>query len=830
MASPYLINKYYASFRGLDVRSNDLTRGTQNASEMLNAAYTKTGAIVKRGGSHVKTPSTGGGGLTTWQDINLTSGATSNKLVAIDDNLSVLRTGSINVTYSGLDLAYAIIYLDKTDGIFYLDVFEDSDLVLHFNMGMGIEESTPVTISDASAAINALTNFSTTLTGDGTVPAAFLDIEEGLELSTATALNFNYWEQANSPATNPLSAFWAKRNQLDFELASTTILNNVLYVSTYWNELHKYDGQTFYRAGMPAAPTPSAADAGAGNITNTATRYIMTYIQKDNKNNIVEGIESAPSGALNLTNRQTDVTVTNILASTGFNTGCAIVDGAQVTTNTITVDDGSGGPHTLKVGDTAYFYDSVSSAYTERLVTAITGTSITVAGAAVTIADNNVISNNLRIALYRNQAAGTTYSLVAEIPNNSFTATQVYDDNLADSSLGAEYIPPIKPHGLPPRAKYSTSFRSQLILTGKVDSPNEVFYSDIDSPEFYPSGDNAFIVDTEFGDIVTGISGNNQSLFVFKQRSIHQVSGDLAQDVFRVDRVNAGEIGCVAHHTIKEVEGVLFFLSDDGVYAIASNEIAPKEISVNIEPKFQSTTTNFNSKQAVAINWLEKDKYILFMPEVEVEDGSTVANTGSRTFVFDYFHGAWLEWDSLNMLGGVAVLEGVLWFTERREATEPNDAVFHSRILKQTGNPQDFADHTETINFVYKTHWEALNEPSIFKKFLRLKVFSLDPLPDNFSAAGFHLTVEGENSYIPNPVFTVEQDFTSGLDTIGWGIGEWGTEPWGSSRVQELVSKLGNTKSRSLRLNFKNEELLESVYISGWELEVATPYKVKIKE
>jgi hypothetical protein len=108
----------------------------------------------------------------------------------------------------------------------------------------------------------------------------------------------------------------------------------------------------------------------------------------------------------------------------------------QVSVSTITVDDGSGGSHTMKVGQTAYFYDSVSASFVTREITAVAATTITIAGAAVTVADNAVISNNLRIMILRTVSTGTIYKFVAEIPNNSFSATQVYTDATADASLG----------------------------------------------------------------------------------------------------------------------------------------------------------------------------------------------------------------------------------------------------------------------------------------------------------------------------------------------------------------------------------------------------------
>ena len=179
MASSYLINKYYSSFKGLDVRSNDLVRPSSYASEILNASYTKTGAIVKRNGSQIKATNVGGGGLTTWQDVNLTTGDIKEKLITIDNSLHVLKDGYISITYSGSLIAYCIFYLNKTNNEFYFDLYEDSALVGSFPLGTGVDEISPITISDLTTSINSITDFSATAIGDTAVPAAYLDIQEG---------------------------------------------------------------------------------------------------------------------------------------------------------------------------------------------------------------------------------------------------------------------------------------------------------------------------------------------------------------------------------------------------------------------------------------------------------------------------------------------------------------------------------------------------------------------------------------------------------------------------------------------------------------------------
>ena len=85
------------------------------------------------------------------------------------------------------------------------------------------------------------------------------------------------------------------------------------------------------------------------------------------------------------------------------------------------------------------------------------------------------------------------------------------------------------------------------------------------------------------------------------------------------------------------------------------------EVSDLIENKFTAFDQPFNFTKATAINWLDEDKYLLFMPS----ETSDYADSESRIFVFDTFRKAWLEWDSMNAMGGFAIANSNLYFTSR---------------------------------------------------------------------------------------------------------------------------------------------------------------------
>lgn len=822
MSAPNVLAKNFGNFKGLDTRSSDLERPDGYCSDMLNALVNKAGVLSKKKGYQQKSLSSAGRGMSVFANLDLDTNLITEEIVAVGTTLYKKQENSLIVTYTGAAVAYMSILFVDTEYVCSITV--DQTEVLNFSLGTGRDEASPVTITILSAAIDALADFTSSVSGTASVPAAYLDAQEYILLSPAVAesLTAHSFVAVNSPQATMFTNTQAHINDNDFINASMVNAQNVMYIGTGYDDLMKYDGQNLYKAGMPTGVAATiSATADVTTINNSALKYLVVYYQKDAKGNIVEGIASAASNALNISNDGISVVLTNILAASTFNTNCAQVDGAQVSVNTITVD----ASHTLKVGDTAYFYDSVSSAYVEREVTAIAATTVTIAGAAVTVADNAIISNNLRISLYRNVSAGTTYSLVTELPNNSFTANQTYVDLIPDASLGAEYIVPIKPHGLPPRGRFLNYYRSQLFI---ADNLNTVNYSDIDSPEYFPPGDNGFDVYTNRGDTITGLGSLPNLFFVFKGKSIHAASGDFAEDSFRRDQVNKGEIGCVAHHTIQEVNGSLFFLSEKGVFSISDSAVLT-EVSKDIEPEFTKPGLLYNKKKAVALNWLFQDLYLVMVPtEASTAGAFYLDSENSKVFAYDYSNPRWYTWDNINALGGMVLYENVCWFNERRYSTVSGTVMAGIYRFNNTGTYLDYIDHDAAINFSYSTLWEAGGQPSLYKKFLRLKMYSLDGDYRDGEIIPFSVDVAFQFNYIPNDIGTTNLDFTGG--GFGYGDDAYSDDAYGSSNLLEVVKRCPATKCRSFRMIFTNNELLENILISGYELELAVPFQNYVKE
>jgi len=841
-----ILRKRYENFFGVDLKSTDLVRPEQFASGMMNAQYRKSGSIEKRKGYQGHAASEGGHGLFVYNRVNPTSNAEEPETLSISNKLHKLLESTLTVTYTGSDpTALISVFYDTSNDEFRCQILEGASTVLDQSLGIGFDEASPVTIGTLQTNVNALTNFTASVTGATTTPAAFIKVVRNHDL-TAEAYDgiASYWSDVNKTVTAPFAGSETNKNSLDFENVSATQINNVIYFANGYDEVQKYDGQTIYRAGLTAPPSVIVSLVGSGSITGSNYLHKAQFIQKDAVGNIIEGnLTTSASGPLTAAGDDFLVTIGALAQSSGFNTNCALATSNQVGVTTIAVDDGSGGDHSLQVGDTAYFLDRSTSAYVEREVTARTTTTIDIAGAAVDVNNNDAISNNLRIGIYRNKtsasATPTVFFLVAEVPNDSYTASVQFTDALPDASLGAQLIEPVVDRSPPQKGKYISQFRNQMVTAGNQSAQTTVYYSDVDSPEYFPAGSNSFNIDTVAGDIITGISPNNEVFAVFKTKSIHIVSGNIADGTIRIDQLTS-DIGCAAHATIQELRGSLIFLSDRGPYIMTGGQIPAPAGGNRIEPVFDASglaeevkvllfstqiltdAHTFRLKRSVAVNDRDNERYILYVPTETVTSTNRHANANSKIFVLDYNRDAFLIWTNMNMAGGVAVNGDEFYFSERRYSTFNSsvDHILYRRL--NIGDAFDYQDNNIAVDFSYDSQWETLGEPSVLKKMLRLRFFGLEELANN----DLVVTVKEEHNYVRD---VTQGEFTLTFSASGYGVAAYSTSQYGNPLEATLKHKLSHGRVRSHRLRFSNNREQENVILTGWEVEAAPTHRLGYK-
>ena len=781
-------------FKGLDKRTSDIMRSREYATDMKNAAYRVSGAINKRKGYHSHVLDTQGSyGMITYKNVNTSTGAITDEVLKVDSDLSKLTEVNLDLDYAGAESIWYSVILDSDTGTFKFKVTLDtSGEIANIELGTGLGHADDKTLAQLKTSVDAITDL--TLTVPGTVPskpAALLDIVLSEPLLSGGATNnitYRYWAtiaKGDTGLANDFNGYLRATGNLDdTELNNATFaqLNNVLYIANGYDDLMKYDGTRIYKAGLPQPVSCAGAGDGTGTGTPDGTYYYkIVYEYTDAKGNIITSV-AKDSAAVTVSTEDVNVTYPNLQ---------------------------SGG--------------------------------------------RDLASSDLKIKIYRNKASAGTgglFYLLTTIANNTGAATSIYLDNNADSSLSAFATFPtvIKRQDPPPKGKFITTFRDCLVITGQPTNVNNIQYSlpknaatgEIGS-EYFPDDDNGAIVDSSFGDKITAIAPLRDALYIFHKSSIHILTGDIAEPEgipYRIDLLTTeGGIGCEAHHTIQELRGELLFLSNNGIYGInTSNNL--REVSKLIKPLFATidvtrARTNLKKRRATAFNWVSENVYIVHVPTESADDGAGTANLATCTTsdsiiaVYDYTKDAWLQWDALDFSGGVTLFNEKIYFNDRSLDTS-NDIRAVLSSMSVTDTTYDYSDHASAITFEYDTNWESLQEPTVPKKYLRLKVYAMDT-DGTFETPGFSLNATLQKDYNFADLGTISMDFGSSSGG-GWGIIPWGTSTWGSASHRFIKSKLPTGKSRSLKVRYANNTINENVLITNYELEIAAPFRVEIKE
>ena len=728
-------------------------------------------------------------------------------------------TGAYTVTFSGVTGAVTATYL--------------STLQVQFSqcMGKGYDVSFPYLISSLIPQIQDIPGVSVTTTGSIAQPGAFIEIQQETNIPSgkSVTLTWSYWVSANRTLPSTFAGLAARLTFPDFRIATFAPYEEELYIATGFDPIMKYDGQTIYKAGMPVGSAPGIAQGAGGNVEVGIHNWYITYEQVDHTGRIVEGVLSPATTFDVLTNPSTmSVTVNNLVQGSGWNTNSAVTNGSQVAVNTILVDF----PHTLKVGDFAFFIDS-SGVEQTRNVTAVTAFSITVDGAPVSIDDDMPISNNLKINIWRTLVGLTTPELVRTVPNNSYAATNVWIDNIADANLGRNYITPIRAPNPPPQVGVVLTFNNQIVYTEDHADDDFVYYSEPGFPEYVPLATNFFILPS-VDDGVTGAGISGSTLIITKNKSLYAISGELATDQFTVTPIAPGSnIGCVSHHTISPVGGLLYFTHTNGVYALSEQTLYPTDafgnpvpLSLMIDRVFRESELDaikrFQLRRAIAINYTQDNQYILFLPS-EAIAGARGSNDNSKILLYDHQGKNWFIWTRIDASGGFFIIEDNLYFQERRAKSGGSLSV---NLCRQHRKYRliDQVDHVTPIRVTWISSWEDTGQPRVRKKFIHA-ILLFDDISTLYQSNRPKLCFTSFVDWIEEQVST-STDLMQKVNSSKWSIPPWNWTPWSGYQDSFIVVNLKNgTVAKAMKIGLQMNKLNSTFRLQGFQLDIAPDFR-----
>lgn len=884
-------------FKGLVLNPSQIAKDINSANLCSNVEKNKKGQLTVRKGTkfNFRKVVTAAYELLfpfTYSYHDTATGGTVEELVALKMAMTNLFAqvapvlyriveGTVTITYSGAGTGTLSI-LPEVETATYpnsyrLKVTTNGVTVLNETAQSANSNGSGGLLSSYIADIDALTSWAASPSSlPSSANLAYLDVvgRKSVSLTNGQTTTLTYYDlQLKGTGANaPLLI-----TDANFVPPSFQNFENILDVA-YGSSLYKYDGVNFYQQGLPQAAMFSAADNGSGTSKTSGATYIykVLYSRKDGKSNIIEGEDSddTTSGSSYTTVNTHDLGVTFTTLRTIDYPNYAI-HGAKSSTlntlvNTITVTAG----HGMIVGDTAYFFDNNTGVYVERLVTAIGATTITVAGSPVTVLNNQYISNNVRVQIWRTKANGTDFYFVDEVPNwYNTTFYSIYVDTKTDAQLTEPFTEQLRKHSLPPDSYYVGEHQGLKIVAGDPNNPNRVRWALPDASEGFPLESN--LTDIKAGGLgaITGFGTvDDDNLAVFKETGHVLLDGTLDDLNFRVLNRSSTGIGCTAFRTLANIGdgNALTGLSLYGPF-LFNNKVPELLLSESIRPifdqkqgtqvngtvitdangnaySFTTLNTNFRVvlKRAMGFNDYLAKKYHLYLPaEVGTpQQGKYVDPLSSKWLVFDYANITpfWTEYTfynryrpetltgaqqpNMNAAQGFTLYKNNLWFGMQGSYS----LTIHGRLysFKNDGTKYDYEEAGYPVYMDIHFTPFTRDEGSLSAFFKPLKVLLTrfinnlltDPAVTNDFGDNFSITLKGINNY---------RDYAG--TTTSFKAARTFNVANGSTSI---LAKVPNTKARSFQLLISNESAdpldYEVPAFDQIEFVYATPFDRQVKE
>jgi hypothetical protein len=93
----------------------------------------------------------------------------------------------------------------------------------------------------------------------------------------------------------------------------------------------------------------------------------------------------------------------------------------------------------------------------------------------------------------------------------------------------------------------------------------------------------------------------------------------------------------------------------------------------------------------------------------------------------------------------------------------------------------------------------------------------------------FEMSVKTEIDYAYGSTHSDFNAMFGSLSSLGYGYGAWGSSAWGTPATVFKTYKLRNSKVKTLRFLFENNQQHQKVALSGWEYEMIAAYRKEMK-
>lgn len=188
--------------------------------------------------------------------------------------------------------------------------------------------------------------------------------------------------------------------------------------------------------------------------------------------------------------------------------------------------------------------------------------------------------------------------------------------------------------------KYIETYQNRLFSAGFSGALSNIWFSDAGEPEGYEADWNLEVRSND-GDRITTMKAYNSRLYVFKQASFYELTGD-NPDNFNLREVST-EYGCLSNRAATVYNDLMLFLDAKGVMRFNGANL--ECISNPIQSIFDQMNLTAAMDQATMVHDKSRNQVMLGLPI----NGATFNNI---TVVYDYLAnggaGAWTKYEGYN--------------------------------------------------------------------------------------------------------------------------------------------------------------------------------------
>ena len=360
------------------------------------------------------------------------------------------------------------------------------------------------------------------------------------------------------------------------------------------------------------------------------------------------------------------------------------------------------------------------------------------------------------------------------------------------------------------KCKYIINKGERIYAAGNPDEPTAIYYSQIGDATYFKTGDFRIFANSGDGDAVAGLHEFQNTVLVFKSRGIWKYEGVSAASDAQFTKLNA-ESGTKAFRTIKNVQNYVFFLGDDGVYAIKTTStgvVVTEKISQMVDDVLKNVQYNASWWLSSPVAEVVDGKYML-----SFSDQSATPALNNRFMVCHIGSGIeksltpWTEYKYLYVSDMLKSIDGTLYLADAlSQGVIKFDETKHS-------------DRGNSIQYEIMSKDYDLESPIHVKK-VRRGWIVFRQYEDFETTADVNVVVD----YV-NKLHAAKE----ASESLVWDKGEWGEEKWGWLDTVTLPFKIGKKgiRARVELTGYSDDTFLNHIFVYGFAFEFKTkrPYK-----